>query len=121
MTALVRSWELRNAIVASLELVMDEIDGAIRAASPADLIEFIDSFSPARAPGPGWVLTFDRVVEQLWCSLDADRIAGLEREYRQRGPMWAAVANSFAPERGEKLSAVRWRPHGARRAAVVLR
>ncbi len=121
MTDLMRAWKLRNVIVASLELAIDEVDERLRSATPAELIEFIDSFSPARASGPEWVLTFDRLVEQLWDSLDAIRIAELEREYRQRGPIWAAVANSFLPERGDKLREARWRPHGARRAAVVLR
>ncbi len=121
MTDLMRAWKLRNAVVASLELVIDEVDERLRGASHVELIEFVDSFSPARASGPEWVLTFDRLVEQLWGSLAAADVAELEREYRQRGPIWAAVANSFLPERGNTLREARWRPHGARRAAVVLR
>lgn len=121
MTLLARAWKLRNAVAAGLELAMDEVDERLRSATVAELVEFIDSFSPARAPGPEWVATFDRLVEQIWDSLEAPQIEELEAEYRQRGPIWAAVANSFVPDRGEKLRAARWRPHGARRAAVVLR
>jgi len=116
-----RSWKLRNTLVAALELAYDEVDNLLRDAPVDDLVEFVGSFSPARAPGPEWVMTFDRVVEQIWAVVDADRIKALENAFRGRGPNWLAVANSFVPEHGEQLRATRWQPAGARRPAVVLR
>jgi hypothetical protein len=121
MSDLIRAWKLRTALAGALDLALDEVNEQLSVSSTAVLIEFIDSFSPARAPGPEWVVTFDRLVEQIWEVVDGERIAALEAEYRARGPIWAAVANSFVPQRGEKLRAERRRPHGARRAAVVLR
>jgi len=111
MSDLTRAWKLRTTLAGALDLAVDEVNEQLDEATTAALIEFIDSFSPARAPGPEWVATFDRLVEHLWEVLDSDRIVALEAEYRARGPIWAAVANSFVPERGEKLRAARWRPH----------
>jgi len=121
MSDLQRAWKLRTTLAAALELVIDEVQEQLAEASVEDLVEFLTSFSPARASGPEWVMTFDRLVEHIWEAVDSDRIAELERRFRARGPVWVAVANSFTVERGEALHAARWRPHGARSPAVVLR
>lgn len=121
MSYLQRAWKLRTAIAGALELAVDEVNDRLAAASVDELVEFLDGFSPARASGPEWVGTFDRLVEHIWESVDGDRIRALEAEYRARGPIWVAYANSFTPDRGASLRAVRWQPRGARRPAVVLR
>jgi hypothetical protein len=121
MADLARAWKLRTALAAALELAMDEVGDALAAASTTELVEFISGFTPARAPGPEWVATFDRLVEQIWDAVDPERIAEIEQEFRSRGPLWVASANSFTPARGEALRSARWRPPGARRPAVVLR
>src|SRR5689334_1890395 len=121
MSDLYHAWKLRNSLAAALELALDEVVRQLQDASTDDLIEFAGSFSPARAAGPEWVASFDRFVELVWESVDAERIAALEAEFRGRGPLWAAVANSFTPERGAGLRAARTKPRGSRRPAVVLR
>ena len=121
MSDLYRAWKLRNSLAAALELALDEVARLLRDASIEALIDFAGSFSPARAAGPEWVVSFDRFVELVWEHVDAERIAALEAEFRARGPLWAAVANSFAPEHGAALRAARYQPRGSRRPAVVLR
>ncbi|MHB8576627.1 MAG: hypothetical protein ACYDCQ_14990 [Dehalococcoidia bacterium] len=121
MTDLVAAWKLRTALASALELAIDEVRERLTAASHVELVEFLDGFSPSRAPGPEWVSTFDRLIELIWDVVAPEKIAALESEYRARGPIWAAYANSFTQVRGEKLRGERWHPKGARRAAVVLR
>ncbi|HEY8838049.1 MAG TPA: hypothetical protein VIO16_10315 [Dehalococcoidia bacterium] len=121
MSDLQRAWKLRNAMAAALELAVEEVETLLGVATVEELVEFLDGFSPARAPGPDWVGTFDRLVEHIWDSVDPVRISALEAEYRARGPIWVAYANSFTQDRGQKLRAVRWHPKGARRHAIVLR
>ena len=120
-TDLYRAWKLRNSLAAALELALDDLARQLQDASLEELIDFAGSFSPARAAGPEWVASFDRFVELVWECVDAERIAALEAEFRARGPLWAAVANSFTHERGTALRAARYQPRGSRRPAVVLR
>src|SRR5581483_5506829 len=120
-TDLYHAWKLRNSLAAALELALDDMARQVQDASLEALIDFAGSFSPARAAGPERVASFDRFVELVWECVDAERIAALEAEFRTRGPLWAALANSFTPERGASLQAARYQPRGSRRPAVVLR
>lgn len=121
MAELREAWKLRNSLVLALEQAIDWVGREIAAASPADLIDFCGGFYPGRAASPEWIASFDRFVEQVWEHADPAVIAQVEADFRRRGPLWAPVANAFAPDHGERLRERDWRPSGARRPAVVLR
>ena len=121
MSELREAWKLRNSLAASLDLALDWVGREIAGATAGELVDFCGSFYPGRAAGPEWIASFDRLVEQVWEHADPGVIAQVESTFRGRGPMWAAVANAFTPEHGERLRSREWRPSGARRPAVVLR
>jgi hypothetical protein len=121
MHGLTAAWIHRNTLAEAMEQALDWVAAELRHASADDLIDFLGSFSPARAAGPEWTASFERLVEQMWEHLPPETLAEMEAHFRARGPMWAPVANSFTPDHGERLRDRRWRPGGARRPAVVLR
>lgn len=121
MTQLREAWKLRNSLAVAFDQALDWAGREIEAATAEQLIDFCGSFYPGRAAGPEWIATFDRFIELLWQHADATIIAQLEAAFRERGPLWAPVANALAPEHGERVRAHAWRPAGARRPAVVVR
>ena len=121
MADLAAAWTHRNTLAEALDQALDWVARELRCASVDELIDFLGGFSPARAPGPEWTASFERLVEQMWEHVPAETLAEIEAAFRARGPIWAPVANSFTPEHGARLRGRRWRPSGARRAAVVLR
>lgn len=76
---------------------------ALRPASAEDVIALLETFSPARSPGPEWTRSFDALVEHLWTWCDASVMAEAESQMRARGPGWAAVANALTSENGERV------------------
>lgn len=121
MSELAAAWTHRNTLAEALDQSLDWVGRELRKASAAELIEFLGGFAPARAAGPEWTASFERLVEQMWENVSAETLTEIEAEFRRRGPIWAPVANSFLPANGDRLRAHRWRPAGARRPAVVLR
>ena len=121
MNGLTAAWTHRNTLAEALDQALDWVGVELRRASAEQLIDFLGGFSPARAPGPEWTSSFERLVEQMWEHVPAETLAAIEADFRARGPIWAPIANSFAPEHGERLRGRIWHPAGARRAAVVLR
>lgn len=104
------AWALRNAAVQALILAEDHMRRLIEASDLATLIKLIEEFSPTRSTGPEWTRTFEPLAERLWAWCDADRMAALHAEFTARGMPWMAVANAFAPERGEELRKQMRRP-----------
>ncbi|MFN8557729.1 MAG: hypothetical protein U0531_10410 [Dehalococcoidia bacterium] len=121
MAELREAWKLRCSLAAAMDQALDYVARQIGAATADELIDFCGSFYPGRAAGPEWIASFDRFVEQVWESADAEVIAAVEAAFRARGPLWAPIANAFTPEHGGRLRARHWRPAGARRPAVILR
>lgn len=121
MDGLTAAWTHRNTLAEALDQALDWVGVELRRASAEQLIDFLGGFSPARAPGPEWTASFERLVEQMWEHVPAETLAAIEADFRARGPIWAPIANSFTPEHGERLRGRIWHPAGARRAAVVLR
>lgn len=107
-------WRLRNAAAATLSLTEDQMRRAVVVAHVEELIALIDHFSPARAVGPEWTRTFEPLVERLWTWRDDATMAALAEAYRARGPAWATVVNTLAPEQGAKIRAGLSHPAWAR-------
>lgn len=121
MIELAAAWTHRNTLAEALDQALNWVGRELRGASAPELIDFLGGFAPARAAGPEWTASFERLVEQIWEHVSAATLAEIEAEFRRRGPIWAPVANSFLPANGDRLRERRWHPAGARRAAVVLR
>jgi hypothetical protein len=121
MSDLGAAWTHRNTLAEALDQALDWVGRELRQASAEELIDFLGGFSPARAPGPEWIASFERLVEQMWEHVPSETLARIEAEFRGRGPVWAPIANSFTAAHGARLRERRWHPSGARRAAVVLR
>jgi hypothetical protein len=121
MSELAAAWMHRNTLAEALDQTLDWVGRELKQASAEELIDFLGGFSPARAPGPEWTASFERLVEQMWEYVAPETLARIEAEFRGRGPIWAPIANSFTSEHGARLRERRWRPSGTRRAAVVLR
>ena len=100
-----QSWDLRNSAVETLIKVECQFRDELRAAAQADLVQLLESFSPARSPGPEWTRSFDALVEHVWTWCDPQLIASLEQDFRARGPAWGAVANALLPDYGERVRA----------------
>jgi len=96
-------WRIRNAAAVTLGLTEDQMRRAVLAASVADLVALIESFSPARAAGPEWTRTFEPLVERLWAWRDDATMAALADAFRARGPAWMAVTNALSPENGAHI------------------
>jgi hypothetical protein len=97
------SWELRNSAAETLIRVEQQLRSHLATATADDIVVLLESFSPARSPGPDWTRSFDPLVEHLWAWCDPGRLAEVEANFRARGPAWAAVANALAAEHGARL------------------
>src|SRR5579864_9199778 len=98
-------WELRTASAETLIRVEVLLRDGLQSASAADVIALLETFSPARSPGPEWTRSFDALVEHLWMWCDPKLIASIEEDFRGRGPAWGAVANALLPDNGERIRA----------------
>ncbi len=104
MTSTLRgTWELRNAAAETLILVERQLQEGLASASRAELVSLLESFSPARSPGPEWTRSFDPLVEHLWAWCDPSLLEQVEADFRARGAPWIAVANALAAEHGEHI------------------
>ena len=70
-------WELRNAAAETLIKIEYRLCDALKAASAADIVQLLESFSPARSPGPEWTRSFDPLIEHLWLWCDPALLAAL--------------------------------------------
>lgn len=109
------TWELRNAAAATLIRAENQFRTLLESADVQEVITLLESFSPARSPGPEWTRSFDPLVERLWAYGDGAVLAAAEAEFRSRGAAWLAVANALMPERGEQVRAELRRSSGASR------
>ncbi len=96
-------WRIRNAVAMSLVLDEERMQDAVRQATIAELVELLESFSPARSSGPEWTRSFEPLVERLWTWCDDATMASLAEAFRARGIPWLAVANALAPEQGARI------------------
>lgn len=110
-----KTWDLRNSAAETLIKIECQLREELRVASLAELVTLLESFSPARSPGPEWTRSFDAVVEHVWTWCDPQLIGALEQDFRGRGPAWGAVANALLPEHGERVRARLLRPPGPSR------
>jgi hypothetical protein len=99
------AWELRNAAAITLIKTEEQLRRSLESATVEQIVSLLETFSPARSPGPEWTRTFEPLIERLWTWCDAETLAALEAEFRSRGPNWLAVANALAPEHGAQLHA----------------
>ena len=99
------TWELRNAAAETLVKAELQARRELESASAADLLALLDSFSPARSPGPEWTRSFELLAERIWAWCDAATIAAAETELRARGAAWAPVANAFRVDHGARVRA----------------
>jgi len=99
------AWDLRAAAAETLIKIEYQLRDELRAASLAEVIGLLETFSPARSPGPEWTRSFDALVEHLWMWCDPKLIASIEEDFRGRGPAWGAVANALLPDNGERIRA----------------
>jgi hypothetical protein len=99
------AWALRNATAQALILAEEHVQHLVQGADVAELIGFIEAFSPTRSTGPEWTRTFEPLAERLWEWCTAEQMAALHDNFTARGMPWMAVANAFAPERGAELRA----------------
>ena len=97
------SWTLRNAAAETLIRSEEQFRRALETATIDDIITLLESFSPARSPGPEWTRSFEPLIERLWVWCDPELLATAEAEFRGRGAPWAAVANALSPDHGEHL------------------
>jgi hypothetical protein len=98
--ALRESWELRNAATTTVVLTEQQMRRMLLQAEPFDLIGLLETFSPARSPGPEWTRSFEPLIERLWQWCSPETMAAVEADFRGRGPAWTAIANSLTAERG---------------------
>jgi hypothetical protein len=97
------TWALRNAAADTLIRAEGHLRRQLEAASTGEIAALLESFSPARSPGPEWTRSFDPLVEHLWAWCDPELLSALEAEFRARGPAWVAVANALSPDYGERV------------------
>jgi hypothetical protein len=97
------AWELRNAAAVTLIKAEEQLRRMLESATVEQIVELLESFSPARSPGPDWTRSFDALTERLWTWCDASTVASVAAEFQARGPAWSAVANALAPEWGEHV------------------
>ena len=113
-------WRIRNAAAATLVLGEEQMRRAIGEAGIEQLIELLESFSPALSAGPEWTRTFDLLVERLWIWRDDTTMAALADVFRARGAPWAPVTNALLPEQGARIRAELRRPGWARLPAFTI-
>jgi hypothetical protein len=97
------AWELRNAAAETLTKAEAQLRRLLETATADQVVGLLEAFSPARSRGPEWSRSFDPLVERLWTWCDPAVLASVKAEIETRGPAWAAIANSLAPERGVEL------------------
>lgn len=112
-------WRLRNAAAASLTLGEEQMRRAVQAASVTELVELLETFSPARSTGPEWTRSLEPLIERLWTWCDGTTMEALGDNFRARGMPWMAVANALAPEQGARIRAELRHPAWARLSAFV--
>jgi hypothetical protein len=103
VSALRNSWELRNAAAETLIKVELQVREQLESSSIEQIAALLDSFSPARSPGPEWTRSFEALIERIWAWCDASTVSALEAEFRSRGAAWAPVANALDAEHGAKV------------------
>jgi len=103
VTSLRGTWEMRNAAAETLIKVEYQLREMLTTASADDVVTLLESFSPARSPGPEWSRSFDPLVERLWAWCEPALLAEVEANFRARGQPWAAVANALLPDHGEHV------------------
>jgi hypothetical protein len=96
-------WDLRTSATETLLRTEYLLRDALQTASAEDVVALLETFSPARSPGPEWTRSFDALVEHLWTWCDGAVIAEAESQLRARGAGWAAVANALTAENGERV------------------
>ncbi len=117
-----RTWTLHNTLAGALEQVIEQLEAQLSEASVGELVEFVDGFLPGRTASPEWTASLERLAEVMWSALPTETMEAVGAIYASReGPMWQPLVNKFSAEHGQRLLGQRWRPAGARRAAVVLR
>jgi hypothetical protein len=99
------TWGLRNAAAETLVRTELQARRQLESATVDELVELLDSFSPARSPSPEWTRSFEALVERLWAWCDAAQLSALEAEFRGRGSAWSPVANALTPTHGERVKA----------------
>lgn len=97
------TWELRNSAAETVVRLEEHLRRQLSSAEPAELTTLFEGFSPTRTRGPEWTRSFEPLLERVWTWVDDDVIASVEREFRSRGPIWQAVANSLTVEYGTNL------------------
>jgi hypothetical protein len=96
-------WELRNCAAATLVKAEEHLQRQLREAGPAELAELFENFSPTRTRGSQWTRSFEPLLERVWAWADDTVIAEVETDFRNRGPMWQAVANSLTKDYGTRV------------------
>jgi hypothetical protein len=99
------TWELRNAAAETLIKIEYQLRDALRGASLDEVVALLESFSPARSPGPEWTRSFDALIEHVWTWCDPHVLVAAEANFRARGPAWGALANALSPEHGARVQA----------------
>ncbi len=103
-------WRLRNAATEALALAEDQMRRAVNAADVAQLVAFIETFSPTLSAGTEWTRTFEPLVERLWAWRDDATMAALAETFRERGMPWVAVTHALSPDHGAQVRAVAPQP-----------
>ena len=114
------AWRLRNVSAAALAVAEERMRRSVQAASVAQLVAAIETFSPARSSGPEWTRTFEPLAERLWAWRDDATMAALAATFRAKGPPWLAVTNAFSVEHGVHVRASLRQPAWARLPAFAL-
>ena len=114
MSDLHECWRVRNAAAASVVLSEEQTRRAVQQATVMELVELLESFSPARSTGPEWTRSFEPLVERLWTWCSDATMASLAESFRARGMPWMAIANSLSPEHGARIRAELRHPAWAR-------
>lgn len=114
MSDLREYWQARNVAAANMTCAEEQARRALQQASIEELVELLETFSPARSTGLEWTRSFEPLVERLWTWCDESTMASLAEVFRARGMPWMAVANALAPEHGARLRAELRHPAWAR-------
>lgn len=114
------AWALRNATAQALILAEGHMQRLVEESDLAGLVGLIEAFAPSQSTGPEWTRTFEPLAERLWAWCGADTMAALHAEFSARGMPWLAVANAFAPERGEAVRQRVRQPAWARTPAFAI-
>ena len=102
-SALREVWELRNAATTTLVLTELQLRTRLETADTPEVVALLESFSPARSPGPAWTRSFEPLVERLWAWCSPAVLAEVEAQFRGRGAPWLSVANSFQADHGSEV------------------